>query len=75
MLTECRLLRLDPFATILWFFITILLVYAHGSHCRTAAQDISATTYTILIILYLQFIISTVVPVSTPRAPKTHPRH
>lgn len=57
------LLKFDPFLTILWFFSTILIIYVHGSHCRVSGNDVSVATYTILIMLYAQFVLNNVIPV------------
>ncbi|KAI0695841.1 hypothetical protein C8T65DRAFT_664488 [Cerioporus squamosus] len=56
------LLKLDPFLAIVWFFSAILVIYAHGSRCRVAAQTISAATYTILIVVYAHFVLTTIIP-------------
>ncbi|RDX46991.1 hypothetical protein OH76DRAFT_800821 [Lentinus brumalis] len=56
------LLKLDPFIAIVWFFSAILVIYAHGSRCRVAAQAISAATYTILIVVYSHFVLTIIIP-------------
>ncbi|KAI0748640.1 hypothetical protein C8Q80DRAFT_1172929 [Daedaleopsis nitida] len=57
------LYKLDPFVTLIWFFSAILVVYAHGSRCRSAASDISAATYFILILIYVQFVVRNTMPI------------
>ncbi|TBU46862.1 hypothetical protein BD309DRAFT_988478 [Dichomitus squalens] len=56
------LYKADPFFTIVWFFTTVLVSWEHGSRCRDAAKDISAITYTLLLMVYVQYVFTTLIP-------------
>ena len=62
--------KLDPFFTVVWFFTTVLVSWEHGSRCRDAAPDISVVTYTLLLMVYIQYVVTTLIPVCIILPPK-----
>ena len=62
-LTTLSLYKIDPIFTVVWFFSTVLVSWQHGSRCRDDARDITVATYTILLMVYVQYVLTVVLPV------------
>ncbi|KAI0647594.1 hypothetical protein C8Q79DRAFT_960311 [Trametes meyenii] len=53
------LIKLSPALTLVWFITAMLLSIERGNHCRSAAPTVTALTVTILLIIYIRFLIVT----------------
>ncbi|KAI0672672.1 hypothetical protein C8Q78DRAFT_1020795 [Trametes maxima] len=53
------LIKLSPALTLVWFVTAMLLSIERGSHCRSAAPTVTALTVTLLLIIYIRFLIVT----------------
>ncbi|KAI0636435.1 hypothetical protein C8Q77DRAFT_501550 [Trametes polyzona] len=51
------LIKLSPALTLVWFVTGLLLTIQRGGHCRTASPLITALTTTLLLIIYIRFLI------------------
>ncbi|KAI0766322.1 hypothetical protein BD413DRAFT_569992 [Trametes elegans] len=53
------LIKLSPALTLVWFVTAILLSIQRGNHCRAAAPAITVLTVTMLLVIYIRFLIVT----------------
>ncbi|OJT10942.1 hypothetical protein TRAPUB_12563 [Trametes pubescens] len=51
------LIKLSPALTLVWFVTGVLLTIQRGPHCREASPSVLALTATMLLIIYIRFVI------------------
>ena len=64
----------DPIITVVWFFSTILISWQRGSRCHDAAKDIAAASYTLLLMVYVQYVVTVLLPVRLSYQPSHRDR-
>ncbi|KAI0351524.1 hypothetical protein OH77DRAFT_1429596 [Trametes cingulata] len=55
------LIRLSPALTLVWSVTGMLLAIQRGSHCRDAAPIVTSLTVALLLIIYIRFVITTII--------------